>query len=113
MLDPKFVIQNLKAVEDALLARGTALDVLAPLRGLTQQKNELQQEFDRLRNEQNRASQEIQKLKKEKQDATAMLAEMKQVSERIKQISPELEVLEDQVKNLLLQIPNIPHASVP
>jgi seryl-tRNA synthetase len=38
---------------------------------------------------------------------------MKLVADRLKSISPELEVLEDQVKNLLLQIPNIPHSSVP
>src|SRR5262249_50250959 len=38
---------------------------------------------------------------------------MKGVAERLKQISPELEVLDDQAKNLLLQIPNIPHHSVP
>jgi seryl-tRNA synthetase len=113
MLDPKFVIQNLKTVEDALRARGMGTETLAPVRSLVQQKNELQQEFDRLRNEQNQASQEIQKLKKDKQDASSILESMKRVSERLKQLSPELEVLDDQVKNLLLQIPNIPHASVP
>jgi seryl-tRNA synthetase len=80
---------------------------------LIQLRNELQQEFDRLRNEQNVASQEIQRLKKEKKDAATLLQTMKRVSDRLKQISPELDVLEDQVKNLLLQIPNIPHESVP
>ncbi len=100
-------------MEEALKARGTAIDALVPLRGLVQQRNELQQEFDRLRNEQNQASQEIQKLKKEKKDAAPMLAAMKRVADRLKQITPELEVLEDQTRNLLLQIPNIPHPSVP
>jgi seryl-tRNA synthetase len=113
MLDAKLVMQNLKTVEDAMRRRGAALDALVPLRELIQLRNELQQEFDRLRNEQNVASQEIQRLKKEKKDAATLLQTMKRVSDRLKQISPELDVLEDQVKNLLLQIPNIPHESVP
>ena len=113
MLDPKFVIQNLQAVEESLQSRGAALDPLIPLRELIQNRNELQQEFDRLRNEQNQASDEIQRRKKDKSDISDILQAMKRVSERLKQISPELEVLEDQAKNLLLQIPNIPHSSVP
>ena len=113
MLDVKFVIQNIKTVEEALQKRGSAMEPLIPIRELAQRRNELQQEFDRLRNEQNQASQEIQRLKKEKHDAAPTIAAMKQVADRIKQINPELEVLEDQIKNLLYQIPNIPHASVP
>ncbi len=113
MLDAKFVIQNLKLVEEAMRKRGAELAPLIPIRELVQRRNELQQEFDRLRNEQNLASQEIQRLKKEGKDAAPMIAAMKQVAERVKQINPELEVLEDQVRNLLLQIPNLPHESVP
>ncbi len=113
MLDPKFVIQNLGKVEEALKNRGASLDVLIPLRGLVEQKNELQREHDRLRAEQNQASTEIQKLKKSGGDANAVMESMKRVAERLKSIAPELDLLEDQVKNLLLQMPNLPHSSVP
>jgi len=113
MLDSKFVIQNLPAVEQGLKNRGASLDILAPVKALVRNKNELQQEYDRLRNEQNQASQEIQKMKKAGQDAAPTLAAMKKVSDRLKEIAPLLESFEEELSQTLLQIPNLPHASVP
>ncbi len=113
MLDPKFILQNFETVQQGLKNRGTPVEELSRLRETTQKKNSLQQEFDQLRSEQNHASQLIQKLKKSGGDATAELASMKKVSDRLKEISPELETLESELQNILLQIPNLPHSSVP
>src|SRR5689334_15128488 len=113
MLDSKFVIQNLPLVEQGLKNRGVSLDILTPVKALVQNKNELQQEHDRLRNEQTQASQEIQKMKKAGQDASATLGAMKKVSDRLKEIAPLLESFEEELSQTLLQIPNLPHASVP
>ncbi|MFO1464109.1 MAG: serine--tRNA ligase [bacterium] len=113
MLDPKFVQQNLAAVQAALAKRGKPFEGLEQIAQLLKKKNELQAEHDRLRAVQNQASQEIQQLKKSGQDASAKLAEMKGVAERLKAIAPEAEALEHEVKELLMQIPNLPHASVP
>jgi seryl-tRNA synthetase len=61
----------------------------------------------------NRASDEIARLKKEKQDADALIAEMKQVSEQIKESDERIAELDAKQRDLLLTIPNVPHASVP
>jgi len=113
MLDPKFVQQNLEAVKQALAKRGKSVEGLEQIALLLQKKNALQAEHDQLRAVQNQASQEIQQMKKAGQDASAKMAEMKGVAERLKSLAPESESLEAEVKDLLMQIPNIPHASVP
>ncbi|MDL1872757.1 serine--tRNA ligase [Deltaproteobacteria bacterium PRO3] len=113
MLDPKFVQQNLEKVRQSLAQRGKAVEGLDQVAQLLQRKNALQVEHDQLRARQNAASEEIQKLKKAGQDASATLAEMKGVAERLKAIAPESEALEKELDELLMQIPNLPHASVP
>lgn len=113
MLDLKFVINNLEAVEANLKNRGIALEGIEQIRSLAEKRNVLLAEHDRLRNEQNQASQEIQKKKKAGEDVTELLESMKQVSNRLKEISPESEQIQEQLTSLLLGIPNIPHESVP
>lgn len=113
MLDPKFVQQNLEKVRQSLAQRSKAVEGLDQVAQLLQRKNALQVEHDQLRARQNAASEEIQKLKKAGQDASATLAEMKGVAERLKAIAPESEALEKELDELLMQIPNLPHASVP
>lgn len=113
MLDPKFAIQNFPIIQQSLKNRGMQVKDLDHLQALAQQKNKLQQEHDQLRATQNQASKEIQQLKKSGGDASEKLAEMKKVSTRLKEIHPESEKLEEELSSLLLQIPNLPHESVP
>jgi seryl-tRNA synthetase len=113
MLDPKFILQNFEKVKEGLLHRGKPVEELESIQTFVQKKNSLQQEHDQLRAEQNQASQTIQKLKKEKQDASKEISKMKSVADRLKEISPELELLEKDLETILLQIPNLPHSSVP
>jgi len=113
MLDLKFILKNLPVVEKAMANRGMTLEELSQIKELSQNRNALQEEHDRLRNEQNQASQQIQALKKAGQDASEILQKMKSVSERLKQIAPETEKLEETLQDLLLEIPNLPHSSVP
>lgn len=113
MLDPKFIQQNLEEVKKSLASRGKEIPGLDEAIRLIQKKNALQAEHDQLRAAQNLASQEIQKLKKAGQDAAPKMAEMKSVAERLKAIAPETEALERELDDMLMQIPNLPHASVP
>jgi seryl-tRNA synthetase len=52
-------------------------------------------------------------LKKQKQDAEKLVAEMKGVSERIKETDEIIRGMEEKTGLFLLNIPNIPHESVP
>lgn len=113
MLDLKFVLKNLDGVEQALSKRGTAPEGLRQIRALAEQRGALQQEHDQLRHEQNQASQEIQKKKKAGEDTSSIMEAMKRVSERLKEIGPKSQEVEASLEKLLLEIPNLPHASVP
>lgn len=112
MLDLKLAISNVDVIKKMLADRGQDYD-LAPLELLNDKRKKLQQEFDSLRAEQNKVSAEIAKLKKEKKDASAIIETMQTAASRVKEIQPELTEIEDRVKSILLEIPNIPHESVP
>jgi seryl-tRNA synthetase len=66
-----------------------------------------------LKAQRNKANDEIARLKKEKKDADALIREMKQVSERIKEADERITQLNATQSELMLTIPNVPHASVP
>jgi seryl-tRNA synthetase len=98
----------------ALMAknRGATLDLDA-FRKLDKERRELITSTEQLKAQRNKASEEIARLKKKKQDANSLIAEMKQVSERIKQFDERIAELDAKQRELLLTIPNLPHASVP
>jgi seryl-tRNA synthetase len=112
MLDLKWVLANINVVKESLNKRGQPLD-LSLLESLNEKRKSLQTEFDSLRAEQNKASTEIQKLQKAKQDATGLIGEMQKIAGRIKEITPTLAKIEKELEDFLLNIPNIPHSSVP
>jgi seryl-tRNA synthetase len=92
--------------------RGATLDLDA-FRKLDKERRELITSTEQLKAQRNKASEEIARLKKKKQDASSLIAEMKQVSERIKQSDERIAELDTKQRELLLTIPNLPHASVP
>src|SRR5271166_2271835 len=61
----------------------------------------------------NRASEEIAKLKKSGQDATALIAETKELRQQVDELGKAAEEYETRLRQVLVGIPNIPHASVP
>lgn len=112
MLDLKFVLENLPRVREALSQRGSLFD-LSPLEKLNQERKTFQKEHDDLRFQQNQVSGEMVQLKKEKKSAEALLSKMKDISDRVKALAEKISLIENQLRDLLLQIPNIPHVSVP
>jgi seryl-tRNA synthetase len=80
---------------------------------LEEQRRTLLKEAEELRNKRNVASEEVGKLRKQKQDAAKLIEEMKGVSDRIKKLDEKLKSLEESTNEFLLNVPNIPHESVP
>ncbi len=66
-----------------------------------------------LRAERNKVSDEIADLKKIGKDADDKIISMRRVSEKIKEIENELSIKKEKLDELLLDLPNIPHESVP
>ncbi|MCI0469087.1 MAG: serine--tRNA ligase [Nitrospirae bacterium] len=112
MLDARFIRENINILKDSLQKRGYKID-LSGFLSLEGQRLSLLKESEELRGRRNTVSEEIGRLKKQKQDAAALVTEMKAVSDRIKEIDETLRGIVKMTDDFLLNIPNIPHASVP
>ena len=112
MLDLAFVRENSELVEQKLAERGQPAS-LDTFRELDQQRRRLLTEVESLKSLRHRAGDEIARLKQQQQDAGERIREMKSVSERIKSLDEEVRQLEVQLYQVLENLPNIPHASVP
>ncbi len=112
MLDIRFVRENVSAVEEALRKRNYALS-LSDFLSIEEERRGLLRETEDLRNRRNTVSEEIGRLKREKKDAAGLMPEMKSVSDRIKELDGKSALLDEKVREFILNIPNIPHSSVP
>jgi seryl-tRNA synthetase len=112
MLDAKFVLENLESVQNRLAARGPRISLEEFVRVCREKKGVLKK-VENLRAEKNKASEEVSRLKKEGKDASSLIADMRKVGDEIAGLDEKLKVFEEELKTTLLNIPNIPHESVP
>lgn len=112
MLDMKFVRNNPQIVQEALVKRGSSVTLDDFLR-LEEQRREKLFMVEQMKNRRNTVSEEIGKLKKKGQNVPEMVLEMRELSREIKEKDEEVRELEARLQNILLDIPNIPHESVP
>jgi seryl-tRNA synthetase len=112
MLEIKFVRQNLSDVKRALEARHSELDISA-FKATDNLRRGVLAELEELRYQRNRVSDHIADLKKDGQDAKVLVEQMRAVSAKIKMLEQELAVHQETLDKILLEIPNMPHASVP
>jgi len=112
MLEIKFVRQNLANVEKALLARGEKSNLEA-FREADRKRRDYLQRAETLRHRRNVVSEQVARLKKAGENADDIIAEMRDVSAQIKSFDKLLSENEEIVKTILMEIPNIPHSSVP
>ncbi|OGW29928.1 MAG: serine--tRNA ligase [Nitrospirae bacterium GWC2_57_13] len=112
MLDFKFVREHPEQVTAALKRRGTAVD-LAGFLDLDVKRRAALQEAEALRKTRNDASEEIGRLKKAGVPAEDKVAEMRSVGDRITALEADVRGVDESQRNILYEIPNIPHASVP
>jgi len=112
MLEIKFVRQNLSIVEKALSDRGKTAD-LQTLSQCDVLRKEVLLEIEQLRYRRNSVSEQIAAMKKSGENAEPRVIEMRDVSSRIKDLEKKLADSEQQLQEIIMGIPNIPHASVP
>ncbi|HEV2469891.1 MAG TPA: serine--tRNA ligase [Candidatus Sulfotelmatobacter sp.] len=114
MLDLSFVRENLPLVEEKLRQRGMdPAAVLKDFREVDAQRRQAITEAETSKSQRNKASEEIAKLKKAGQDATAAMAQTKELREKISTLEKTASDLDAQLREILVGIPNLPHASVP
>ncbi|MBI3989008.1 MAG: serine--tRNA ligase [candidate division NC10 bacterium] len=112
MLDLKFVRENLDLVRRKLKERGSTFD-LAELERVDAEWRKLLIEVEELKHRRNVVSEEVGRRKRAGEDAEALITEMREVSARIKKLDDEVKAYDERLKALLLELPNLPHDSVP
>jgi len=112
MLAREYLREHADEYRDALRKRGAKVD-LNRFTDLDAERRSTIARVETLKNQRNVASQEIAALKKNKQDASAQIEAMKRVGDDIKQLDARLAEIEEQLRAVELELPNVPHESVP
>ena len=112
MLDTKFLRENLEAAEKRLALRGGSIS-LSEFKTIEEERRKLITEVEALKAKRNTESLEIARLKKENKDVSKILTEMQQISSQIKELDDKVKGEEEALEKILLNLPNIPHSSVP
>jgi len=114
MLDPAYVRDHPDDVRAALGHRGLDPEtVLGPFAALDARRRALILEAEGLKREQNASGEEVARAKRDGKDPSAVFAANKTRGQKIKQLEAELDGVEHQRADLLMTVPNLPHASVP
>jgi len=112
MLDIKFVRDNPGQVEQALTNRGAAIS-LDEFIVREKERRELLAEVETLKNKRNTVTQEISHKKKAGDNADHLILEMRQVGDRISALDAKVKEAETALAGIIMNIPNVPHQSVP
>src|SRR3989454_871524 len=111
MLDLKLIRDNPEVVKAGILKKHRDPGMVDRVLEIDRRRREVVQEVERLRAEQNRASGEIPKLKGEGREQR--IAAMREISTSLKSLEPQLREVEAALQRALLELPNLPHESVP
>jgi len=112
VLDLRFVRRNLEIIATSLKKRGSDLNVNEFLQ-LDQRRREILAKVETLRAHRNQISSEISKRKQTSEDVTLLLNEARVLSAQIGNLEKGLEQVEKGIYDFLVNLPNIPHFSVP
>ncbi|MBM3221086.1 MAG: serine--tRNA ligase [Candidatus Rokubacteria bacterium] len=112
MLDIKLIREQPEAVERALAQKGGA-ELIKQILEVDGERRRLIKETEDLKALRNRASEAIGLAKRKGEDASAEMAKMREVADRVKALDGELKTVDERADELLVQVPNIPHPSVP
>ncbi len=115
MLDIKLIRENPERVRKAIRDKQmqAAESSLNQLLILDEEYRLLKKDLELKQAERNASSKKIGELKRKGESADDLMREMGLLSEEVKRLEDKERTLDEQLKNLLLEIPNIPHESVP
>lgn len=113
MLDLKRVRNQPQLVKEAMRSKGFVEVDVDSLLALDQKWRDSLQRVEELKAVRNRVSEDIGRLKREGKDAQPLMDKMKQVAEEIRRLDTEVKAMEEEIQEALLNLPNIPHESVP
>ena len=112
MLDIQVLRTDLAGVAKRLADRGFQIDV-ATFEQLEGRRKQIQTETQDLQARRNQLSKQVGQAKARGEDASALMAEVSGQAERLKKLEGELQEVQDALSQFLLNVPNVPHVSVP
>ena len=112
MLNPRLLRSDLDQVAERLRIKKFDLDT-GTFNQLEERRKTLQVSTQNLQNERNTRSKAIGAAKSRGEDIQPLLDEVADLGDQLKQAETELNALQADIDAMLLQIPNVPHESVP
>lgn len=112
MLDIRMIRENTDNVRRALASKGETQNI-EELLTLDVRRRELIEQTDTRKARRNAISKEISQLAKSGGDISSLKDESRELGDAIAVGDDELRGIEDKLRDLLLRLPNLPHASVP
>ena len=112
MLDQKWIRSELDTLAKVLLKKNFKLDV-SKVTKMEGERKALQLQTEALQNERNTRSKMIGQGKAAGKDVSDSVKEMETVKKALEQKKERLTAIQNQLTNCLMEIPNIPHESVP
>ncbi|MFW6056832.1 MAG: serine--tRNA ligase [Chloroflexota bacterium] len=109
MIDIKLIRDDLAFVERAMELRGLS-GVLSPVVETDERYRSLLREVEDLRAKHNKESKELGRMKERPPE---MLAELRELGEQVSELQNRTREAKEELDALLLELPNIPHESVP
>ena len=112
MIAIKKIRDNQSLVEESISKKGESISLDNIIR-LDSELRDLTKKLNDLQSEQNNKSKEIGKLKSENSEDELVFSDLKKLSKDIKKLENIHRIKSEELNNMLLQIPNITHDSVP
>ncbi len=113
MLDPKLIRNDPEAVRKALKNRHSDPLLVDSFLKKDEEWRLLTLGIEEKKAKRNQISEKIGEMKKNKENADKPMAEMKQLSGEIKELEGVYKITEEDLRNISLEMPNLPHVSVP
>lgn len=112
MLDIRFIRDNPDIVREAMRRRGEDAPV-DELLAVDEERRRLVTEVEQMKAQRNEASERVAQAKRAGEDADELIAQLGVLSERIRALDEQVRQVDAKLRSLALDIPNIPHESVP
>ena len=112
MLDLQLIRNKLNTIAKVLEKRGVSLDK-NKIQKFEDKRKTIQIKTEKLQAERNLISKEIGEMKAKGKDTENLLKKVSSIKSQLKKNEEQLTVIQKELNELIITIPNIPHASVP
>src|SRR5690554_1812060 len=115
MLDLRFIRENPQAVRDAIRSKQLAggLEALERLLTTDEEHRLIKRDLEEKQAAHNASNKRIGELRRAGEDTADLMTEMAALSTEVKRLEEKERALQQSIDTLMLEIPNLPHESVP